>query len=114
MQNTKIINFDKNKWSSGASIYGKSFEIEIRKDKITDDYLRIVRVLMKKIESELKSVKKSRIKKYIPEKKRVAGSRINNEPAIDYTPRDLVKTIKQNEKTRKELNLITKLLTRQK
>lgn len=107
----KIINYDKNKFSVGNSIYGKEYQVEINEQKINNsNYMNLVMKALKLLKQKTTQHRKETIINYKAPKQKTIREYINKAPYKERYDRTLVAIIKKNEQERKSVVEIAKLL----
>lgn len=117
----KTINYDREEFRVGESIYGEEFQIEINEEKINQpEYLQLVQIALKKLKAKTTQHRKENTIVY----HNARQERINRLSSVVLTVRHtstgieprqpynkwLVEVIKKNERERENLTSIAKML----
>lgn len=108
----KTINYDREEFRVGNSIYGEEYQITINENKINQpEYLQLVQMALKKLKAKMTKHRKENTIVYKQRKEKILSiNHINNEPVHEPYNKWLVAVIKKNERERENLTNIAKML----
>lgn len=108
----KTINYDREEFRVGNSIYGEEYQITINENKINQpEYMQLVQMALKKLRIKTTKHRKENTIVYKQRKEKIlAINHINKEPAYEPYNKLLVAVIKKNERERENLTNIAKML----
>jgi len=109
----KIINYDREEYRTGESIYGEQFQIAIDEKRINEpEYFQLVQRALKLLKKKVSQHRKENTIVYKERKEKIYTTRYENNKVLPVEPYNkwLVNIIKKNERERENLANIANML----